>query len=57
VEIVGYRVDEGRTIVGYREESPARGAMTAQVITSPYEIVTIPMQSGEVRLERLGNGA
>jgi hypothetical protein len=52
VEIIGYRAEDGRTIVGYRETAPARGALTAQVITSPYAIAAIPRQSGEVVFER-----
>jgi len=55
VEILGYRREDGRTIVGYRETAPAPGALTAQVITSPFAIVTIPMQAGEVAVVSVGS--
>ncbi len=52
VEIVGYRVEGARIVVGYREIAPPRDAISAQVLTSPYAIVAIPRQPGDVAFER-----
>jgi hypothetical protein len=52
VEIVGTQEQPDGLVVRYREGSPARDMMTAQVITSPYHLVAVPKQSGEVRFER-----
>ena len=52
VEIVGTEEQPDGLVVQYREGSPARDMMTAQVITSPYHLVAVPKQSGEVRFER-----
>ena len=62
VEVVGVR-DAGpkaglndagnETIVQYRETVPARDAITAQMITSPYHLVAIPKRAGTVRFEKV----
>lgn len=54
VQIVGARQDGGALIVSYKETRPARDALTAQVITSPYHIVAIPKgTTTEVKFERV----
>jgi hypothetical protein len=53
VEIVGYREDGGRLVVQYRESTPAPGAITAQVIVSPYHLVALPKPAGAVTFEKL----
>ena len=53
VTIQGTHVDDGKLVVEYRETSPARDAMTAQVITSPFHIAAVPARSGDVRFERI----
>jgi hypothetical protein len=52
VEIVGVQKDGAGAVVKYRETSPARGMMTAQVITSPYHLVVVPKTEGAVRFEK-----
>jgi hypothetical protein len=39
--------------VRYREVFPPRGAITAQVITSPFDLVTVPTFAGDVRFEKV----
>jgi hypothetical protein len=53
VEIVGYRVEGGRVVVGYREAAPARGSITAQILTSPFALAAIPRRAGDVAFEKL----
>jgi hypothetical protein len=53
VNIVGTREDQGVLVVQYRETRPARGLVTAQVITSAYHIVAVPARAGDVKFERL----
>jgi len=53
VEIAGAREDAGVLVVQYREGSPPRDAMTAQVLTMPYHLVAVPKASGEVRFEKV----
>jgi hypothetical protein len=49
VEIVGAEVRDGALVVRYRETTPASGAITAQVLTSPYAIAAVPKHAGDVR--------
>lgn len=51
VEIVGARVEAGKLVVQYREDVPARGTMTAQILTSPYHLVSVPRVDGDVKFE------
>jgi hypothetical protein len=53
VQIVGTRVDQGALVVEYRERRPARGDVTAQVVTSPYHLVALPVRQGAVRFEKI----
>jgi hypothetical protein len=53
VEIVGYRLDADGVVIQYRESSPPRGAITAQVLTTPYHLVVIPQRTGSVTFEKL----
>lgn len=52
IAIEEVRDEGGKLIVKYRESSPGRGAITAQVITAPYHIVAVPKKPGEVRFEK-----
>ena len=52
VAIVAMREASGGLVVDYQETQPARDAMTAQVLTSPYHIVAIPKREGEVRFAK-----
>jgi hypothetical protein len=53
VEIVGYRAVEADLVVQYRESAPPRGAITAQVLTSPFHLVVVPRRTGTVTFEKL----
>jgi hypothetical protein len=53
VEILGYREGRGGIVVQYRETVPPRGALTAQVLVSPYHIVAFPKRPGTVTFEKL----
>ena len=53
VEIVSVVEDGGALIVRYRETFPSPGAITAQVISSPYHLVAIPKVTGAVTFEKV----
>lgn len=53
VEITGTSEANGALVVRYRETVPPSGAMTAQVITAPYHLVSVPKFAGEVRFEKI----
>ena len=55
VDIVGYRDSGNDVIVIYRETTPSRDTITAQVIVSPYHLVVIPRRTGTVTFEKLKN--
>jgi len=52
LEIVSATQDSGTLVVRYRESAPPRGAMTAQVLTSPYHLVAVPFFPGSVKFEK-----
>jgi hypothetical protein len=52
IDLVGYREAAGTLVVIYREAPPPPGGITAQVLTSPYAIATIPARPGEVAFEK-----
>jgi hypothetical protein len=52
IEILDWREESGALVVRYRETRPAKGLLTAQVITSAYAIVALPRRDGAVRFER-----
>ena len=49
VEITGTRQEKGVTIIEWRERHPEPGQVSAQVITSPAHIATIPKTAGEIK--------
>jgi len=53
VEVTSVEERDGKTVVSYRELAPARDAMTAQILTSPYHIVAVPMSAGEVSFRKI----
>ena len=53
LEIVSAIEASGTLVVRYSEASPARGTMTAQVITSPYHLVAVPFFPGDVKFEKV----
>jgi PrcB C-terminal len=52
-EIMGYRAADGDLVIQYRESAPPRGAITAQVLTSPFHLVVVPRRPGTVTFEKL----
>jgi protease stability complex PrcB-like protein len=52
VEIASATQSNGTLVVRYRESAPPRGAITAQVLTSPYHLVTVPFFPGDVKFEK-----
>ena len=53
VDIVSAEDQQGTLVVLYREAVPARGAVTAQIVTSPYQLVAVPKHDGAVRFEKM----
>ena len=53
LEIVGSTENAGTLVVRYREAPPPRGMMTAQVVTSPYHLVTVSFFPGDVKFEKV----
>ena len=52
-EITGTRRDGAALVVLWAERKPAADQMTAQVITSPAHIASIPAFAGEIRFEKV----
>jgi hypothetical protein len=53
VDIVGTTTADGAMIVKYQERRPDRGDITAQVLTSPAVIATVPKFTGTIRFEKV----
>lgn len=53
VDITGTREAGGVLTVEWQERRPDRRAITAQVLTSPMVIATIPKFAGEIRFEKV----
>jgi len=53
IEVVGAREEGGALVVQYRETRPPPRSITAQILTSPYHIVTFPARAGAVRFEKI----
>ncbi len=53
VDIVEAKVENGVLVVRYRETKPGRDRMTAQILTAPYHLVTIPRFNGDVKFEAI----
>ena len=53
IDILSTIQANGVMTVRYREVFPPRGAITAQVITSPFDLVTVPTFAGHVRFEKV----
>ena len=53
VEIAGYRLEGDRVVVPYRESRPAKGTLTAQVLTAPFHLAAIPTRIGDVAFEKI----
>lgn len=53
VEVVGVQSEGDTLIVNYLERQPARGMLTAQVLTEPFHLVTVPKHGGPVKFNRI----
>jgi hypothetical protein len=53
VNIVAVRADAAAIVVVYRERQPGRDALLAQVLTSPFHLVSLPRQTGRVEFRRV----
>jgi len=53
VEIVSLSHVGGVVVVEYRERTPAPDALVAQMLTSPFHLVSVPRKSGVFRFKRL----
>jgi hypothetical protein len=47
---------DGTLWVFYRERTPARGLVLAQVLTFPFHLVAVPKTAGEVKFEKTESG-
>jgi hypothetical protein len=52
IDLVETRDEQGTLVVVYRETTPPRDALTAQMLTFPYILVALPRHAGAVRFER-----
>ena len=57
VEIVGARREDDALVVEYVERPPASDALVAQVLTSPFHMVRLPLFNGPIRFRRSGAGS
>jgi hypothetical protein len=53
VDIIGTRETGGVLTVQWRERRPDRGDVTAQVLTSPMVMASMPKFAGEIRFEKV----
>ena len=53
VEITGTRQVNGALVVRYEERRPGRDEISAQVITSPAVVASIPKFTGEIKFEKV----
>ena len=53
IEVVGAREEGGALVVQYRETRPPPRSVTAQILSSPYHLVTFPARAGTVRFEKI----
>ena len=53
IEIIGTRESNGTLIVQWQERRPSRDEITAQVLTSPGLIASIPRFAGQIKFEKV----
>ncbi len=53
ISIVSTFQKDGQMLVRYVEKAPAKGTLTAQILTSPYHLVALPKMAGEVKFEKI----
>ena len=54
VEITDVRRDGDALVVSWAERRPGRDQMSAQVMTAPAQLVTVPRFDGQVRFQKAG---
>jgi len=54
VEIVATRAEGTGLVVQWSERQPERGMVSAQILTSPSHLVTVPKVAGAIRFEKAG---
>ena len=54
VEVSGTKPVGKTLVVEWRERSPKPGAVSAQVLTSPSHLVSIPRFEGEIKFQKVG---
>jgi hypothetical protein len=53
VEITAVRTEGNRVVVEYRERRPARDALLAQILTSPFHVVRLARIAGTIEFRRI----
>jgi hypothetical protein len=53
VEIVAVQSEGDTLIVNYLERQPARGMLSAQILTEPFHLVAVPRHGGPVKFNRI----
>lgn len=53
VKITAIRTEGGTAVVEYVERRPAPDALVAQVLTSPFHIVTVPRTAGDLKFRQI----
>lgn len=54
VAITNVHPENNTLVVDYHELRPEQGAITAQVVTSPFQIVAVPTFAGDVKFNKVG---
>lgn len=53
VRITAVKQERGHVVVEYAERTPAPGVMLAQVLTSPFHLIRIPHDTGEIEFRKV----
>jgi hypothetical protein len=53
VEIIAVQSEGDTLIVNYLERQPARGMLSAQILTEPFHLVAVPRHGGPVKFNRI----
>ena len=53
VDIVRVRMEDALVVVEYREGTPGPDALVAQMLTSPFHLVSFPRNAGAVQFRKL----
>jgi hypothetical protein len=53
VEIVGVQTEGETLLVNYLERQPARGIISAQILTEPFHLAAVPKHGGPVKFNKV----